>query len=182
MSRVVFLRLAWFVALTAGVHWLSIRSAPQFLMNAAMQRISARAGGDNHLIHGRRPDADLRAVVMPAPDVLYSACVYDLRHGPVRVSAEFAPGVYWSLSAYDARSDNYFVVDDLQAGAAPGSYVVVAPGQTLPDWVQLPRIHSPSTRGVLLWRALITDEAGIGELDRLRRQAVCAPFEAAAQP
>ena len=50
----------------------------------------------------------------PSPDLAYSACVYDLSAGPIRVTAA-AWDDYMSVSAFAANSDNFFVSNDREA-------------------------------------------------------------------
>jgi len=153
------------VALTT--HLVSVELVPHI----AMARVLAKVGPANAIRHGRRPDETSRGVVRPSPDLLYSTCPYDLAAGPLRVTAPVPPGTYWSVSAFDADTDNFFVENDRQAGAR-ADFVIAAQG-TRPVTHGLPVVFSPTDRGLVLFRTLIDSEARLAEIDRVRKAATC---------
>ncbi|MDT0498644.1 DUF1254 domain-containing protein [Algiphilus sp. W345] len=54
---------------------------------------SGSGGGDwNSIYHAPRTNASDRRMVMPSPDMLYSACPYDLKAGPLQVLAGTGAG------------------------------------------------------------------------------------------
>ncbi len=172
-----------FMGVGAAVHEATILLAPRILMELAMRRLEHIAHGINRIAHGPRVDEKRREIVMPSPDLLYSQCVYDLRDGPLRISAEVPQGTYWSLSAYDERTDNFYVVNDRTAGGKGIALVLAAEGQTVSAAAAgLPVVRSPSRRGVLLFRTLIDGEARFAEVDAARRHADCTPLELTASP
>ena len=151
----------------------TIRLAPSALMFAVTHRL-ASLGGVNQLVHAPRADEHQRSVVMPSPDFLYSYCVYDLSHGALRVQASVPADTYWSVSAYDARTDNYYAIDDRSLPAHRLDLLLIAaqapaPSGSTADFV----VRSPSTRGILLFRTLVDRDARVTELDQARRQASC---------
>lgn len=164
-------RLLPWVALTLViaviVHGATLVALPHFIMSQAMSKM----GAINTIHHGRRVDETSRGVVRPSPDLLYSSCPYDLSAGPLRVHAPVPPGTYWSVSAFDADTDNYFVRNDRQSGGVVDFYVVhgaaaLPPGATT--------ILSPTRRGLLLFRTLINDGSHFASIDAARRLATCA--------
>jgi len=160
----------WFLlalAVAATTHLVSIRIIPHLVM----ARVLDRVGPMDAVRHGRRPDENSRAVVRPSPDLLYSTCPYDLSAGPVRVTAPVPPGTYWSVSAFDADTDNFFVENDRQA--ADRVDFVIARHAAAARAHGLPVVVSPTNRGLILFRTLIDDEKRLGEIDRVRRQAAC---------
>ncbi|MCW5888965.1 MAG: DUF1254 domain-containing protein [bacterium] len=170
--------LPWILAALVGaavVHTLTIRLLPWAIMRYTM-RIMAHAGGPNHAVHPPRVDATARAVVRPSPDLLYSACTFDVSGGPVHVTAEVPRDTYWSISMFAADTDNFFVLSDRQANGDRVDVVVAAPGAavTLPPGAV--RVDVPTTRGVILERTLVIDEARLPELDAVRRRFTCAPL------
>ena len=155
----------------------TIRLAPSALMFAVTHRL-ASLGGVNQIVHAPRADEHQRSVVMPSPDFLYSYCVYDLSHGALRVQASVPADTYWSVSAYDAHTDNYYAIDDRSLPAHRLDLLLIAAQSPLPspassgstaDFV----VRSPSTRGILLFRTLVDRDARVTELDQARRQASC---------
>lgn len=169
--------LGAFALIAVLVHGFSVYAVPRVIMARAMARI-APVGGLNHMGHGQRPTARSRGVVRPSPDLLYSTCAYDLdaAGGAVRVHATGMPKTYWSVSVFDAATDNFHVVNDRKAGGDSVDFVIIAPGAFVDT--KLPVVVSPSNKGLALVRTLINDETHFAEIDRARRNARCEPFKA----
>lgn len=163
-----FFALAFAVA--AAVHLGTVHALPHFVMSRAL----ARMGAVNAIHHGKRPDAQSRGVVRPSPDLLYSVCPYDLSKGPLRVSAPVPPGTYWSVSAFDDDTNNFFVENDRQAKGKVDFLIVSKDDRAVSGG--LPTVVSPSARGLVLFRTLIDNEAKFAALDAARRQARCATY------
>ena len=169
---------AWLLAgllLAGAVHEATILATPRLLMWAVMQRL-ASLGGIGHMVHAPRADESRRQVVMPSPDLLYSYCVYDLAVGPLRVHAEVPANTYWSLSAYDARTDNFYAVNDRDAGAAEVDVLLLPADDNMPApavAAGVRVVRSPSRRGLLLLRTLVDRDERVTELDSARRRASC---------
>lgn len=152
----------------AGItHIVTINVLPQ----RVMQRVFTHLGDTNSIHHGQRPDAHTRTVVRPSPNMLYSICAYDLAAGVLRVTAPVPSGTYWSVSAFDARSNNYVVENDRQVGKRV-DFLVAAPN-THPALQGLPVVNSPTLRGVILFRTVINTEARFTQLDQIRHVAQC---------
>jgi len=159
------------------VHAASVILLPRVIMAGAMRKITARAGV-NHMIHQPRPTAAARGVVRPSPDLLYSACVYDLMAagGAVRVRAVGMPASYWSVSAFDADTNNFYVINDRKAIGGGVDLVLTAKGASPPAGPSL-AVVSPTRRGIILVRTLIDDDAHLPTLDAARRRATCEPLK-----
>jgi uncharacterized membrane protein len=162
------------LVVAAVVHVASVWALPRIIMGRTMAVIAKNAGV-NTIAHGHRPDARARGVVRPSPDLLYSTCVFDLdaAGGALRVHARGMPRTYWSVSAFDAATDNFFVANDRKAGDAI-DFVIVAPGRSVDT--RLPVVTAPGTRGLVLFRTLINDESKVAAIDRARRTAACEPY------
>ncbi len=162
------------LAIAGLVHWGAIVYAPSLIMQQVFAGLSERAGW-NTMHHPPRVDATSRDVVRPSPDLLYSICAYDLTQGPVRVTAG-VPDSYWSLALYADNTDNYFVLNDRQTTGGRAAVTILPPGLPSGD-EPAPGdgrgVRSPSTRGLVLIRTLITSEAAFSALDRIRQQADC---------
>jgi uncharacterized membrane protein len=162
------------LAVAGSVHAASVIFLPRAIMTMAMNRIGA-GGNLNAMQHGRRPDETARGVVRPSPDLLYSTCAYDLsKTGALWVQASDMPDTYWSISVFDADSNNIYVIDDRQAKGARVQFLVVGP-----DWdkpMPYPIVHSPSVRGLVLVRTLIDSDARLAAIDAGRRHARCAAY------
>jgi uncharacterized membrane protein len=165
-------------ALAAAVvtHFAIIHQTPRALMGVAFSRLSA--GGVNNLRVGDRVTPMSRTIVRPSPDFAYSACAYDLSHGPLTINV--APWrAYWSLSLYAANSDNYFVIDDREAhnGAA---IMLVRRGQANDDATGRV-VESPSARGIALIRRLAPTPEDYAGARQIAEGDVCAPLVQSAQ-
>jgi uncharacterized membrane protein len=158
-------------ALLAAIvaHVAFVNAAPSLIMNEAMRRI----GGANAWAHAPRVTEAARAIVRPSPDLAYSACVYDLSRGPVRIAAG-AWDAYMSLSLYGADSDNFFVVSDREAPDGI-EVIVVRRARDAPDDAENV-VVSPSGRGVALVRRLAPSPDLFAQADRARQADACAPL------
>jgi uncharacterized membrane protein len=161
------------VALT--VHLTSVWYLPRGVMHVALSRM-----GSVNTIHNQlRVTAHSRGVVRPSPDLLYSVCPFDLRTGPLEVQAPIPPDTYWSASAFDANTNNFFAINDRTVGGQPLELIILPPGQKgEPMHIagQLV-IHAPTRRGLVLLRTLIGDEKQFARIDAVRRQAHCAVYK-----
>ena len=166
------------LAVAAIVHVASVFAVPRLIMWRAMTGIAKSAGGVNRIGHGKRPTAASRGVVRPSPDLLYSSCVFDLdaAGGAVRVHASGMPGTYWSVSLFDADTNNFYVLNDRQAKTGAFDLVIIAPNWEKPMSEAL--VRAPTRRGLVLIRTLIDDDAHLADIDRARRGAACEPFRA----
>ncbi len=114
-----------------------------------------------------RADANARTVVRPSPDLLYTACVFDLSQGPLHITAPVQDG-YVSVSGFSADSSNFFAVNDRNTPVAADGrkrfdlLLTRDVSVTAPEGTRV--IVSPSTRGLVLFRSLIPDEAALPQL------------------
>jgi len=166
--------IALTLLVAAAVHLATVWYLPHAIMRVALSRMGAM----NAIHFQNRPDEHSRGVVRPSPDLLYSACPFDLSKGPLRVRAPVPNDTYWSVSAFDADTDNFFARNDRQADGVV-DFLIVDPSYRGPI-EGLKAISSPSKRGLVLFRVLIDDEKDLAAIDDLRRQAQCSTFRPAA--
>lgn len=159
------------------VHVGTVSAIPQFIMSTALPRM----GTVNAIHHGVRVDSDSRGVVRPSPDLLYSSCPYDLSKGPLLVRATIPAGTYWSVSAFDENTDNFFVRNDRQSRSRTIEFIVTGP---LPSNTPLPPrdeiVLSPTLKGLILFRTLVSDDNDLARVDAVRRQATCETVSSSA--
>ena len=172
--------LKWLLAtlvVAAVVHIALVFAVPRYIMYRTMTGIARNAGGFNVMTHGKRPTSASRGVVRPSPDLLYSSCIFDLRAagGAVHVHASGMPKTYWSVSLFDAATNNFYVVNDRKAGSDGVDFLIVAPRHSA-GGTKLPVVVAPTNRGIVLFRTLIDDDKRLAEIDAARRHAACEAF------
>lgn len=153
-------------ALVAALAYVAaLWATPHVIMAKAMEKLGA--GSINVMRHQGLPNAESRFVVRPSPDLAYSICVFDLAKGPVAIDAFVPPQRYWSLSVFDANTDNIFSVNDR---TATGRYAL-----TLSKDGTGGSLAVPGGKGIALIRILVTDAEDLAAIDTLRRRSTCAP-------
>lgn len=162
-------------------HLLAVWAAPRLIMHVLMNGSAAHAMNMyNQAAYPPPVDASARTVVMPSPDLLYSVCAFDVRQGPLRITAHPQLTSYWSIALYGANSDNFFVRNDRQAAGKPVDLWLVS-GQQFSSASMLPPqgstvVVSPSGTGFLLMRVLTGNyDAEKDVLEPARRTLQCAP-------
>jgi uncharacterized membrane protein len=165
--------LVWTLAVLAAaalVHVAAVAVLPYAIMGVAMRRLAA-ASAVNVWAHPPLATAESRAIVLPSPDLAYSSLVFDVRDAPLRLIVPLtAP--YTSLSGFARNTDNFFAVNDRSAGAPEIDIVLVGPRTPRRGLDGLRVIESPSERGILLVRRVVSDPAAFAAIDSVRRAAV----------
>ncbi|HEY2032852.1 MAG TPA: DUF1254 domain-containing protein [Rhizomicrobium sp.] len=169
--------IGWSVAtliVAAAVHIASVWYLPHAIMHIALNRM----GAANTIHHQNRPDEHARGVVRPSPDLLYSACRFDLSKDALEVKAEVPPNTYWSVSAFDADTNNFFALNDRQIGNQPLELIILPPDKGTEPMHIAGRlvIRAPTTQGLVLFRTLISNEKDFAKIDAVRRQATCGTW------
>jgi uncharacterized membrane protein len=166
------------LAIAVVVHIVTLLALPRLVMMRTMSAIT-RLVAANTMLYPPRPTSRSGGVVRPSPDLLYSICIYDLAaaNGALRVSAHDMPDTYWSVSIFDADTDNFYTLNDRQAGNGAADFLLVAPGSRPPN-DRLPVVMARTSRGIVLFRTLIDREDRLAEIDAGRRNADCSPYRA----
>jgi uncharacterized membrane protein len=185
------------VAVTAIIsHTLALHLIPSGIMDIAMKRIPIKGvtaaekveqsqkkpdgislniidqKGINVAMPSPRMDHHQRSVVRSTPDILYTACIYDLNDGPLQLTTPTMGG-YTSVSAFAHNTDNYFTQDDRSALnnklditlVSDNWYGDVPAGSTA--------VISPTSKGIVLFRVLIENEADLDKHVLRQREARC---------
>jgi uncharacterized membrane protein len=161
------------LGVAAAVHVAFLFALPRLIVAYVIRELSAEVGL-NAIVHRPLATSDWRSVPMPSPDLLYSACAFDVSQRPMVITAE-VPDSYWSVSAYASNTDNFFVLNDRKAGAKPVR--VVLSGD--PEFVDAQGglvVHAPTTRGVVLFRTLVRTKADVAAMEASQHAAHCTPL------
>jgi uncharacterized membrane protein len=168
IAAVAIIALTTHVALFGGT--------PYLIMSRVMKGAAARAGGTNTAFAGGElPTAADRAVVRPSPDLLYGFCAFDIGEGPVLVGGTPSQA-YWSMALYASNTDNFFVLNDRQAGGKPVQ-VVLSSREALSripaEYKSLRVIEPPSRKGLALFRYLVLDDGDLASAREVQKAQVC---------
>jgi uncharacterized membrane protein len=174
-------RWKWIAAtllIAIAVHFATLLALPRLIMMRTMGAIT-RLVAANTMLYPPRPTARSRGVVRPSPDLLYSICIYDLAaaNGALRVTTHDMPDTYWSVSLFDADTNNFYALNDRQAGNGAADFLLLAAGASVPN-DRLPVVIAPTSRGIVLFRTLVDHENRLAEIDAGRRNADCSPYKA----
>ena len=163
----------------AAVHGASLYLLPRLIMMRTMAGM-AKSAGTNTMQYGQRTTSRSRTVVRPSPDMLYSICVYDLgaADGALRIHTNDMPETYWSVSLFDADTNNFYALNDRQARTGAADFLLV-PAGAIVERGGLPVVRAPTSRGIVLFRTLVNDETHVAEIDAARHHAACEPYQAA---
>ncbi len=182
--------LLLFLVLVPVFNLLTVLALPTAISHLVMHRIAAKGvegasvpdtrpeaqrrkaeiiarKGINVALPAPRVDASARTVVRPSPDLLYTACVFDLSKGALHITAPVQQG-YVSVSGFAADSSNFFAINDRDAmvdaeGRKHLDLLLTRDArQAAPAGARV--LLSPSTRGLILFRSLIPNEAELPQL------------------
>lgn len=199
--------LLWFLLLVPLFNLLTVLALPTLINELVMRRIVTQGlagaatpdlrpevaarqetirtrGGINVALSAAPADATARTVVRPSPDLLYTACVFDLSNGPLHITAPVQAS-YVSVSGFAADTSNFFSLNDSEIAAeASGqkriNLLLVHEADTAESNdlnISTHRVLSPSKRGLILFRSLITDPATLPLLQQqYQSQQRCDPL------
>jgi uncharacterized membrane protein len=122
----------------------------------------------NTIVHAPKPSADYNPVRRSGTDLIYSACAYNLAHGPLHITAPVS-GAYMSVSGFALNSDNFFVKNDWQVGNS-FDIVLVGPGTPEPAAPGSEIVRSPTTTGGIIFRYFVGDGTHEEQIESVRRE------------
>jgi hypothetical protein len=135
-----------------------------------------RAATVNTFVHVRELGTpDLRLIIRPNNDTLYSSAMVDLRGGPLVLHVPATHGRYYSLQFMDAYTNVFAYVGRRTTGVEAGDFVVVGPGWTGALPAGLPRIDSPTSWVWILGRTLVDGPEDLAAVHGLQDQLTLAP-------
>jgi uncharacterized membrane protein len=118
-------------------------------------------------------NASFKKVVMPSPDILYSACVFDISNSDLLIEAKVPNFTYWSASFYSLNTDNFFTINDRTVKENLSVVLTTKKSCNAEKCV-----FSPSTRGIVIFRIFIPDNSMLPELIEYQKTIKCTPLKA----
>jgi uncharacterized membrane protein len=151
---------------------------PFELLRKEWERWAKAAGGANKWAFLPIATADNNPTVKMSPDVLYSILSYDVSATPVRLSVPVSRDPFWSLTLFQANTDNYFGIDDRAVHGDSVQLFILGPNQSAP----IPRgghaVASPTEKGIAIVRMVVSSPDKLEALDKLRKKAKAVPVKA----
>jgi uncharacterized membrane protein len=142
-----------------------------------------RMGGKpwfNQFILGGPPKSGDDRIVMTSPDMIYMLGLYDIRQEPVVIHCTVpARDTYWCISLYRRNTDNFYVHNDRTSKEREFDLVVTKPEDSYPKVGNEEVVCAPSSRGIVVIRAVIADrndEEEIGRVQATLKQTTITPL------
>ncbi|MEM0214507.1 MAG: DUF1254 domain-containing protein [Archaeoglobaceae archaeon] len=127
----------------------------------------------NEVYYQQPVDENFKKVVMPSPDILYSACVYDISKSDLLIEARVPNFTYWSASFYAMSTDNYFTINDRMV--RDNITLILTTNKSCK---KENCVISPSDRGIVIFRIFIPDKSLLSELEEYQKSIKCRSFVA----
>ncbi len=123
----------------------------------------------NEAYHQKPIDASFKKVVMPSPDILYSACVYDISKSDLLIKARVPKFTYWSASFYSISTDNFFTINDRMVKGEDITLILTTDKSCKNESC----VISPSDRGIVIFRIFIPDQSMLPSLIEFQKSIEC---------
>lgn len=148
------------------------------LTNVAPNTVPMRGPMNTFVSVRAYPAADMREVVRPNFDTLYSSGWLDLTQGPIIVSVPDSADRYYLLPMLDMFTDVFASVGKRTTGTGAGSYALVPPGWsgTLPAGVE--RINAPTPYVWIIGRTQTNGPADYDAVHQIQDGYTITPLSA----
>jgi uncharacterized membrane protein len=151
-----------------------VENLPYELMQDEWDRWSEAAGEPNKWAFPPLATADNNPTVKMSPDVLYSVVSYDVSDRPLRLSAPVSRDPFWSLTLFQANTDNFFGIDDRAVDSDTFQLIILGAGQSAvaPEGIHV--VASPSDKGIAIVRTVVPSPDRLEELEEQRKTATAS--------
>lgn len=162
--------------LAAVVHLFVVIFVPGVDSGQKMARLAAV--GEVNRLHPVKIDvAEPGLLTEPSPDMVYAFCKFDIGSRPLIIRGNIPPS-YWSVSLYSATSDNFYTLNDKQAGVQTIRLMVVTSDESFeregrPENTII--VRSPTKTGLVLFRAFVPDSSQASAVSRQLNASECSP-------
>jgi hypothetical protein len=145
---------------------------PLVVSQRTLQTLGALVGVDALFNQAALSTAQIRIIVSPNQDTLYSISVLDLRSEPVVLTVPDVTDRYWTYQFLDAWTDSFHYLGTRATLGKGGSFVITPPGWagTVPAGTE--QIASPTPELFLLGRYLVKSDADVANVVALQRSLV----------
>jgi uncharacterized membrane protein len=158
--------------LTGGFVAFFLCAVPIVITGAVVLGFRRRMEGKpwfNHLILGGPAKSGDDRVVMTSPDMIYMLGVYDVRQEPVVIHCAVpASDTYWCISLYRRNTDNFYVRNDRASREREFDLVLTGPQRGYHKVGNEEVVRAPSSRGIVVIRAVIRDRGDEEEIARVQ--------------
>ena len=170
-------KIAVFVAVALAANVLTVALLPRAINFVVLYKI-ASSGGTNVALPAPRATAEARGIVRPSPDLLYTACVFDVSEKPLHITAPVQDS-YVSVAGFAADTSNFFSVNDSQVepgadGVKRFDMVIARQAGVVAAGAKL--VIAPSDRGLILFRSLVPREQDEARVKEFQKQQRCETF------
>ncbi|SHM35483.1 DUF1254 domain-containing protein [Flavobacterium chilense] len=156
------------VVIAVSFYYLTIWVTPYYVQHKFAEK---SLGVINTPQFRNQPNAEnSRVIPLPNPDFLYSTINYDLKENVLKISGIVPDSTYWSISAYQENTTNYFVENEEKVKAR-FEYYLAPEGSTTEVLKNIPKekiIYSPTTKGLILFRYLVSKAYPVKTLAELQ--------------
>ncbi len=154
----------------------TIENLPLELMQKEWDQYAEAAGGANRWAFPPIATADNNPTVKMSPDVLYTILSYDVSEGPLRLSVPVSRDPFWSLTLFQANTDNVFGIDDREVEGDTYELIILGPNQSTPAVEIATAVASPTETGIAIIRIVVPGPDKLQSLDSLRKAATATPM------
>lgn len=153
-------------------HILVLLAIPNITVLDSSKRI-ADAGGVNQALHfGRYQEDAWTNGRLTNPDILTSACAFNLALGPVRLAAK-VPDTLWSVSIYSDSRELIYRLDESDISGGVFEAVVAGTGQQFPNDAAVLEIHIARFTGLVVFRSLVDFKSDLKPQQALNETTRC---------